>query len=139
MEKKSVMMIDDDPEDRQFFLKAITKLNQNLECRVAESGEEALDHLRKTEQLPHFIFLDVNMPRMDGSQCLIELKRDEKLKNIPVIIYSTSNSERDKEAFLECGAVYFLNKPSNISTLQSEISRALKKADQAVSRATGKM
>jgi CheY-like chemotaxis protein len=124
------MIVDDDKDDRFFFRSAIRKNNPSFECVEAENGVEALQQLRKTEQLPDFIFLDLNMPKMDGRECLKELKKDETLKNIPVIIYSTSEYKLDKEVTKELGADFFLTKLSDIYPLPEELVKAMNKVEE---------
>lgn len=126
MEKKTFMIIDDDEDDRFFFNEALTNILSSTICLEANNGEEALKLLRKYELLPHFIFLDVNMPRMDGHECLKHLKEDEKLKHIPVIMYSTSFSEESINEFHKLGALGFLNKPTDINKLPAQIIEAIK-------------
>ncbi|RXJ45756.1 response regulator [Gelidibacter gilvus] len=124
------MIVDDDKDDRFFFRSAIRKYNPSFECIEAENGVDALQQLRKREELPDFIFLDLNMPKMDGKECLIELKKDKTLKNISVIIYSTSEYKVDKELTKKLGADYFLTKLSDIYPLPEELIIALKKAGE---------
>lgn len=121
------MIIDDDRDDRLFFKEGLTKMLCSVKCLGANGGIEALELLRKAEQLPHFIFLDLNMPHMDGRECLKELKRDQKLKNIPVIMYSTSFSEETIKELYELGASRFLNKPADINQLPSQVLEAIKR------------
>ena len=125
---KILMIVDDDEDDRFFFRSAIRKNNPLYECIEAKNGEDALKQLRKAKELPDFIFLDLNMPRMDGRECLIELKKDETLKKIPVIIYSTSGYQIDINITKELGADYFLSKLSDIYPLPEELIKAMKKA-----------
>lgn len=116
------MIVDDDSDDREFFCDAVTELDSPAECLTAINGEDALKILRnEKEHLPDYIFLDLNMPKMDGRTCLAELKKDVKLKNIPVIIFSTSSQPKDIEETRELGAAYFLTKPSDFKKLQKEI------------------
>ena len=124
---KVLMIVDDDKDDRFFFRSAIRKYNPSYECIEANNGEDALNQLRKAKQLPDFIFLDLNMPKIDGRECLIELKKDKTLKAIPTIIYSTSDSKIDIELFKELGADYFLTKLSDIYSLPEELIDAMKK------------
>lgn len=116
-EKKILMIVDDDADDRMFFHEAVDKINSNYVCNEATGGQEALDILRSSEKLPDFIFLDLNMPRMDGNQCLKELKKDVRLKDTPVIIYSTSTYQTDIDRTRESGAAHFLSKTDNIDRL----------------------
>lgn len=119
---KTLMIVDDDSDDRDFFCTALNKIDSSAECLFAVNGEDALKKLRNgIKQLPNFIFLDLNMPRMDGRICLSELKKDEKLKNIPVIIFSTSSRQKDIDETHDLGAAYFLTKPSDFKKLQNEI------------------
>lgn len=120
------MIVDDDTDDCEFFCEAVAECDSNAECLVAHNGEEALKTLNNSvTQLPELIFLDLNMPRMDGKTCLAELKKSDTLKNIPVIIYSTSSSQNDKEETQKLGASHFLTKPSDYKKLCSEISRII--------------
>lgn len=119
------MIIDDDKDDRLFFREALTGLLSTSSCLEAHNGEEALSQLRKVEQLPDFIFLDVNMHRMDGKECLKELKKDAKLRSIPVIMYSTSFSKESIEEFRTLGSSHYLEKPTDMSKLPEQILLAI--------------
>jgi CheY-like chemotaxis protein len=123
---KIFLVIDDDPDDCYFFCEAIRKIDPSAECVTAMDGEEALRRLRNgIPKLPALIFLDLNMPRMDGRLCLTELKKDKSLKNIPVVILSTSNSAKDIEETKKLGAVYFITKPTDIDKFQRELEFAI--------------
>ncbi|MGV9004941.1 response regulator [Flavobacterium sp.] len=126
--KTIFMIIDDDEDDKFFFKEATEAMNTSCECLEASDGVDALKQLRKIEILPNFIFLDVNMPRMDGRECLTELKKDEKLKNIPVIMYSTSFSKESIEEFRILGSSHYLYKPTDMNKLPEQISLAIKKS-----------
>ncbi len=118
------MIIDDDEDDRFFFNEAIEGMLNSSICREANDGLDALSQLRKAEQLPDFIFLDVNMPRMDGRECLKELKKEAKLRNIPIIMYSTSFSEESIKEFRTLGSSYCLLKPTDMNKLSEQILMA---------------
>ena len=122
------MIVDDDKDDRFFFRSAIRKNNPSYECIEAEDGADALKQLQKAKHLPDFIFLDLNMPKMDGRECLKELKKDKTFKKIPVIIYSTSGYTVDVKVKKELGADFFLTKLSDIYSLPEELVNAMKKA-----------
>jgi len=126
MENQIFMIIDDDQDDRFFFKEALAEILSSAVCLEAKDGVEALEQLRKAEPLPDFIFLDVNMPRMDGHECLKELKKDAKLKDIMVIMYSTSFSDQSINEFLRLGASSCLNKTSNLSKLPGQILAAIR-------------
>ncbi len=119
------MIIDDDRDDRFFFREALTGMLSSPLCLEAIDGEDGLSQLRKAKQLPDFIFLDVNMPRMDGRECLKELKNDPNLRNIPVIMYSTSFSKESIEEFRAIGSSYYLNKPTDMNKLPEQILVAI--------------
>ena len=125
---KILMIVDDDKDDRFFFRSAIRKNNPSYECIEAEDGADALKQLQKAKHLPDFIFLDLNMPKMDGRECLKEIKKDKTLKKIPVIIYSTSGYTVDVKVKKELGADFFLTKLSDIYSLPEELVNAMKKA-----------
>lgn len=121
------MIVDDDEDDIDFFFDAINGINPTYTCIAAGNGEIALHKLQNNsvEELPDFIFLDLNMPRMDGKTCLGELKKDHKLKDIPVIIYTTSDNQLDKDETLKLGAAHFLTKANTFNMLQANIKDTL--------------
>ncbi len=116
------MIVDDDQDDCDIFCEAVTKIDEFALCHRARNGEDALLKLRRMELQPDFIFLDLNMPRMNGIQCLAELKKDAKLKDIPVVILSTSSSQKDIDETSKLGAIYFITKPSDFTTLSKKLS-----------------
>jgi CheY-like chemotaxis protein len=120
------MIVDDDKDDRMFFCHAVREIGPDWKCWEAKDGQNALDQLKKAERLPDFIFLDLNMPLMDGKECLAELKKNVHLCNIPVIIYSTSDYEADIRLTSELGAAHYLKKVSDIYTLPQYILEAIK-------------
>lgn len=126
MEKNNFMIIDDDEDDRFFFKEALMKKRSSAVCLEANNGVVGLEQLRKSEDLPDFIFLDVNMPRMDGLECLKALKVDGKLKHIPVIMYSTSFNHESINEFINFGASGCLNKPTDMNKLPALIFEAIK-------------
>ena len=128
MNKQIFMIIDDDADDRTFFKEALKKMHPSYVCLEANGGFEALQELRKAKKLPNFIFLDINMPRMDGRECLKELKKDAKLTHIPVIMYSTSFTDKSIADFRKLGASSHLNKPSDIKKLPELILIAMTKS-----------
>lgn len=120
------LVVDDDDDDKELFIEVVSEIDQSIEVLSASNGREALQLLEKTERLPHIIFLDLNMPRMNGRQCLDKLKQDLRLASIPVIIYSTSNIPEDKDEALKSGAYSFITKPSCMKQLKVEIDNIIK-------------
>jgi CheY-like chemotaxis protein len=124
-EKKVLMIVDDDKDDRFFFRDAVARISRTYECMEAENGLDALQKLQKASRLPDFIFLDLNMQVMNGRECLFELKKDPELQHIPIIIYSTSDYEKDRVDTKKMGAVYYLTKKPDIVNLPGEIVMAM--------------
>lgn len=117
-----VFYIDDDPDDRDVFLDALKTVSLSLTCITARDGEEALDALQKMIIVPQVIFLDINMPKMDGAQFLKEVKKDDQFKDIPIIIYSTSSDKKQVSEFQQMGAYKFLVKNPNYQRLCQELN-----------------
>src|SRR5688572_31700891 len=115
-----VLIIDDDPEDRELFNEAISQINPSIKYLQAHNGEDGLNLLSGNPVvLPDLIFLDINMPRMDGRECLREIKKKYPLKNISIIMYSTSASPTDIDEFQTLGSTY-MQKPTKYSELVNE-------------------
>jgi CheY-like chemotaxis protein len=111
-------IVDDDADDQELFMEAINEVDNSIQCLSASDCEEALDLLKNRKiTLPDVIFLDLNMPRLNGKQCLAELKKQAHLRDIPVIIYSTSSEKRDIEETSRLGAAHFLTKPNKFEEL----------------------
>ena len=112
---KVIFLVDDDVDDVEIFREALENINLDVECFTAINGQEALQKLTRGEVKPDMIFLDLNMPLMNGKQFLKEIKQKPDLNNIPVVILSTSS---DPESILETtrlGASRFLTKPDKFS------------------------
>lgn len=105
------LLIDDDEIERLKFARVLQKNNYPHNIIEARNGEEALDKLAQKEQLPDLIFLDLNMPKMNGLEFLRELKSNADLRYIPVIILSTSNNLQDLKEAYKTGAAGYIVKP----------------------------
>ena len=121
-----VLIIDDDPDDQDLLIEALMSIDPSIECFTALNGQEALTKL-ETRALPHpsLIFLDLNMPRVDGRRCLHELKKNPKFKSIPVVIYTTSSEEKDKDDMKQLGAMDYMVKQFNFSLLKKQLRQIL--------------
>jgi CheY-like chemotaxis protein len=118
MNNLTFLLVDDDLDDQEIFMLALNEVDAAIHCDFANDGILGLDYLGKNAgQLPDFIFLDLNMPRMGGMEFLKEIKQSELFKNIPVIIYSTSSEPIFVKKTLEMGANDYLVKPSTLSGL----------------------
>lgn len=123
---KTVFLIDDDSDDREIFEESLSSLNLNLNFVEAKNGAEALKKLEQPDfKKPDLIFLDLNMPIMDGRQFLVAIKNREHYKDIPVVIYSTSSNEIDKHFARENDAAMFMTKQYSLDLLKSELSETL--------------
>jgi CheY-like chemotaxis protein len=113
-----VLIVDDDHEDCELFHEAIHDIDPTIKCWSAKDGRQALNLLTKELILPpDFIFLDINMPLMNGKDTLIEIKKNTRLRDIPVIMYSTTSDTREIQGYYKLGAHDFLIKPNNFSKL----------------------
>jgi CheY-like chemotaxis protein len=115
-ERVYFLYADDDPDDQDFFRSMVADIDPNLDVIVVNNGLELLQYLNavdKTERLPCCVVLDINMPIWDGIRRLKALKVEDKLKSLPVIMFTTSRSLRDNELCLRLGAQAFITKPVN--------------------------
>lgn len=119
LQNQLLFLVDDDIDDHEIFKSALAKVDDHLALQTATNGYEALEVLSTADTLPDYIFVDLNMPRMGGMQFLKEIKQTETLKDIPVIIYTTSSNPGDIAKTKELGAVSFVTKPSRFSELCS--------------------
>ena len=102
-------MVDDDPEELILIEEALLDVGQKV--HYEENGVEALNYLNSSEQLPCLIVLDLNMPKLNGTETLVQLKSNDKYKDITVVIYSTSVNNVEKEKCMNLGAHSYLVKP----------------------------
>jgi len=123
----TLLIVDDDEDDKEMFCEVVSEISNSHTCLTTANGQEALHLLQTSETLPNFIFLDLNMPRMSGKQCLTQLKHSERLSKIPVIIYTTSKLDADKEETMQLGADYFLTKPTSMQQLKEELKSVFDK------------
>lgn len=122
----SILIVDDDIDDREIFSEAVAKVDPSIKCFTAIDGEDALKKLNDGgQQLPEIIFLDLNMPRMDGRLLLTELRKNPVFDRVPVVIYSTSSMQRDVDETIKLGATRFFAKPSDFKELCNALSGIL--------------
>ena len=125
-QKISFFLIDDDIDDREIFTLALKDIDSSIKCTTAKDGAEALDFIENNKDfIPDFIFLDLNMPRINGKECLVEMRRIVRLQNIPIYIYTTSSSDKDKLELLNMGATGFITKPYTIKKLVEILSQII--------------
>ena len=127
LKKLNILLADDDTDDCLFFKKALEEFPLSTPLTAVHDGEQLMQLLtNETNELPHVIFLDLNMPRKNGFECLLEIKLSEKLKHLPVIIFSTSFEQEVVDLLYKNGAQYFIRKPSEFSQYKKIILYTLK-------------
>ena len=118
MNSNKYYIVDDDAEDRDLLIEALLSIDKGGQCFTAKNGEEGLQKLAEDViPLPDFIFLDLNMPRQNGKQFLIEIKKIKRFSHIPVVIYTTSSDEKDREESKQLGALYYIPKPDGFDEI----------------------
>ena len=117
---KLVLLADDDADDRLLFEEALREIDHHTVITTATDGEDLMSILSQKPD-PSVIFLDLNMPKKNGIECLKEIKNTEGLRNIPVVVYSTSCREESINEMYEHGASYYICKPNNFTKLKNSI------------------
>jgi CheY-like chemotaxis protein len=122
----TILMADDDEEDREFTRDALQNSRLANEMRFAVDGQDLMDYLRREGTYaapdadaprPGIILLDLNMPKKDGREALAEIKGDEALRSIPVIVLTTSKDEEDVFRTYDLGVNSFITKPVTFTGL----------------------
>ena len=121
----TILYVDVYFEEREIFSEALASIDPTIKFMGAYSGPNALSKLQDGK-LPDLIILDINMPLMNGFEFLQSIKQIPHLASIPVILYSTSASERDINKGLTLGATTYIVKPNNLNTLKENLGRILK-------------
>lgn len=121
-----ILLADDDEGDRIIFKEALEELEIKHIVHFVNDGIQLMEYLTKKDAiLPHLIFIDLNMPRKNGLECLKEIRRNELFKNISIAIYSTSGSEKDIDETFHCGANIYIKKPNNYAILRQLLFKAV--------------
>ena len=121
-----LLLADDDKDDCLFFQDALKELPLSTQLLTVHDGEQLIQLLEaETEQLPHVLFLDLNMPRKNGLECLSEIKLNNKLKRLFVIIFSTSLEQGTVNLLYKNGAQLYIRKPAEFARLKKVIHQAL--------------
>jgi len=120
-------LIDDDLDDQEIFFMALQQFDGAIRCDFANDGAKAIEQLKADElNVPDCIFIDMNMPRMDGIDCLEQIKKMDHLRDIPVCMFSTSADPTLVARTKVLGAVEFIVKPADISVLSEMIGQFFK-------------
>ncbi|PKG50753.1 response regulator [Olleya sp. 1-3] len=122
----NITLADDDEDDRLFFTDAFDDIKITTRVKTFNDGVYLMDYLNSDDALlPNVLFLDLNMPRKSGLECLKEIKQNAKFKDIAIAIYSTSASEEDIENTFIQGANIYIKKPSDFKTLKKVLAEVV--------------
>jgi CheY-like chemotaxis protein len=120
----NILMADDDADDRMFFSDAVSSLPLKINLTMVKDGAKLMDRLSDTDVvLPDILFLDLNMPFKNGFQCLTEIRGDRRLKEVFVIIYSTTSNPKEVDETFNQGANLFVHKPNTFSELKRILAK----------------
>lgn len=126
--KRDVLLVylaDDNIEDQEIFIDAISEIDSLVELKVFDNALEIISDLQSSSQYPDIIFLDLYMPKMDGEECLKKIRSDEALGNIPIIIYSNEFDLDRVEKLFSLGANRYLRKPDTYNSLVASLERTI--------------
>ena len=124
---KNIFLADDDLDDCDFFSEAITEINDRVTVKMLHDGKALLTELQKSPEIyPDLIFLDLNMPIMDGAECLSAIRNNQLYAKSPVIMMSTSKADSDVDMVFKLGANRFITKPNNFNDLKAVIEKIMK-------------
>ena len=130
-DKLNILLADDDKDDCLLFEEALEELALNTTLVTMHEGEQLMRHLETVSaNLPHVLFLDLNMPRKNGFECLTEIKKHPTLEKLPVIIFSTSYDPEKANMLYNTGANYYICKPSDFEDLKKVIRNAIMLVNQ---------
>ncbi len=123
---KTIFLAEDDEDDFLLFKEAIKDYNEPVSLNWVQDGDELMKILKNSQaEKPDMVFLDINMPRKNGFECITEIRRDEMLKNLPIIIFSTSNDTALVSWMYNSGANLYLCKPTDFNQLKTAIRKAI--------------
>lgn len=122
-ERKEILLIEDSTTDAKLVLRAFDKNSRRKRVITSMDGSEAMAYLKKLKDgpKPHLILLDLNLPKKDGWQVLAECKGDANLKAIPIVVFTTSQSESEAKRCYDLGANSFVTKPYDLDEFQRAI------------------
>ncbi len=121
-----ILLAEDDEDDRLFFKDAISEVKVKTLVTMVNDGVQLMEYLSNPDiHLPNVVFLDLNMPRKGGMECLKEIRCDSKLKNLSIAIYSTSASEEDIEETFVKGANIYIKKPNDFGELKKVLAEVI--------------
>jgi DNA-binding response OmpR family regulator len=122
----TVLAVDDDRDDLDIFSECLSIINPNINCIALQDSKQALSYLSKESALPDITFLDINMPGLNGRELLRQIRSDPKLKDLYVVMISTSTSEKDISESRSLGAEYMV-KPTRFDLFIKEMRQILER------------
>lgn len=120
-EKLCIFYTDDDPDDQELFRDAISEIDHSLDLYIQNDGNELITLLDNPPPRPQLIFLDLNMPVKNGIEVLKEIRATDRLKDFPVVIFSTSDDEASINTTKKLGANFYITKPTSYNLLKKAI------------------
>jgi CheY-like chemotaxis protein len=131
MKTKSILLVEDNPDDVQLTLRALKKSKIMNDVIVAQDGIEALDYLfgtgkyagRDTNLKPQVVLLDLKMPKMDGLEVLQRIRKDERTRVLPVVVLTTSSEDRDRVESYKLGANSYIRKPVDFNQFADAVQQ----------------
>jgi DNA-binding response OmpR family regulator len=123
-----ILVVDDDKDDQLMLLDILREMYPSSLCNAADNGQAALDHIKQNPPPPDYVFLDLNMPFVNGYEFLEEFRKDHTNHSSIVIIYSTSTHPRDKILTKQLGAHHYIPKMSNIENLKTKLKAVIHNA-----------
>lgn len=132
--KPTILLADDDDDDREFFREALEQLNFPGELISVNNGEKVIEFLKRTAQVPDFVFLDINMPRVNGIECLKFISDVFPNRTFQVIMLSTATAHSVIEQSHLLGASLYIEKPSKFKDLTVYLDYCLTRLKKPVSK-----
>jgi CheY-like chemotaxis protein len=121
-----ILLAEDDEDDRLFFKEALHDIKVKTIIDFVNDGSQLMNYLNRPDiRLPNMVFLDLNMPLKSGLECLTEIRRNNRLKDLAIVIYSTSASEEDVEEAFVNGANIYIKKPNDFMLLKTTLARVI--------------
>lgn len=120
-----ILLADDDIDDCLLFGEALNELSLNATLSTVNNGEQLVNRLASGTNLPQVLYLDLNMPRKNGYECLVEIMANKQTRHLPVIIFSTSLDPDIVRLLFNKGARYYIRKPEDFDKLKKVVNKSL--------------
>lgn len=123
---KSILLVEDDADDRMLFTDALNELDSNVQLKTASHCDDGIDSLIKPQdELPDLVVMDINMPGKNGLECLEDIRKHTRLKKLPVVILSTDTDEDVIRDAYRRGANFYISKPNSFQALKREVQKLI--------------